>query len=126
MLSEDRLLGCLFKSESHHRSLAVRVRDLLDVPVVRPMIACPKFNICEKCKRLVKAGDELIEFRKKARDSYTLCCTRPPLKCTKETSDIFGASRDTQRTWPLSKKLTANRLNFGQGSCCKFYIIKSS
>ena len=99
------------------------MRDLLDVPVDANDGLSP--IVCEKCKRLVerleKSADELVELRKKARYSYTLCCTRPPLKRT-ETSDMFGASPDTQKARPPSKKLAAKRLDFGQGLCDKVSI----
>ena len=98
-------------------SLAVRVRDLLDVPVD----ANDGLSqiVCEKCKRLVerleKSADELVELRKKARDSYTLLYQTS----SKAHKGDLGASPDTQKARPPSKKLAAKRLDFGQGLCDK-------
>ena len=44
----------LFRNAKHRQSLAVRVRDLLDVPVDANDGVSP--IVCEKCKRLEKSA----------------------------------------------------------------------
>ena len=112
----------LFSRGSAQQRLSTRITDLLDVSV-DANDGLPQ-GVCEKCKRRLEhlefAAQDLVDFRKLARDSYTaLVPPRGPLKRTKESSGEIGVSPDIAKSRPPLKKQTAatsKRLDFGQSA----------
>ena len=114
----------LFGPKLEKERLSTRISDLLDVPV-GVNDGLPEY-ICEKCKRkldrLVKAAEELEEFKRQASRIYTeFGLKRKDLKRTKETSSAVGVSPDTAMRRPPSKKRSRRHLNFDdQGKCMEY------
>ena len=113
----------LFRTKAVTQDLASRINHILDV-AVNANDGLPH-HVCNKCKRRVeileRSAEDLRLFKILARESYKTLSNRGPVKRTKESSGVTGASPDTVRVRPPPKRLSQRHLNFEQSQFLDCY-----